>query len=120
MRADWPTGARRCVPHYLAQLLPGEEARTWATMGMAPHSLSSPDGLWKQLNIVRQLNCSGHDLDCYQVGSLDFDFLVEIKLGFPPNPQKVKLFDGGSTATQRWACSHSLSSGLETFLGGQF
>ena len=27
-------------------------------------------------------------LSCYWVGSLDFNFLVEIKLGFPPNPPK--------------------------------
>ena len=31
-------------------------------------------------------------LDCYWVGSLDFIFLVEIKLGLPLNPQEVKLF----------------------------
>ena len=39
-------------------------------------------------------------LNCHWVGSLDFTFLVEIK-----NPQKVKLFAGGSTATKyqlRW------------------
>ena len=29
-------------------------------------------------------------LDCYWVGSLDFNFLVEIQLGFPLNLQKVK------------------------------
>ena len=33
-------------------------------------------------------------------GSLDFNFLVEIKLGFPLNPQTVKLFAGGSTTTK--------------------
>ena len=31
-------------------------------------------------------------LDCYWVGSLDFNLLVEIKLGFPLNPQKVIHF----------------------------
>ena len=31
-------------------------------------------------------------LDCYWVGSLDFNFLVEIKLNFPLNPQKVIHF----------------------------
>ena len=31
-------------------------------------------------------------LDCYWVGSLDFNFLVEFKLGFPLNPQKVIHF----------------------------
>ena len=30
------------------------------------------------------------DLDCYWAGSLDFNFLVEIKLCFPLNPQKVR------------------------------
>ena len=40
-------------------------------------------------------------LDCYWVGPLDFNFLVEIKLGCPINPQKVKLFAGGSTATKK-------------------
>ena len=33
-------------------------------------------------------------LDCCWVVSLDFNFLVEIKLGFPLNPQKVQLFAG--------------------------
>ena len=39
-------------------------------------------------------------LDGYWVGSSDFNFLVEIKLGFPLIPQKVELFAGGSTATK--------------------
>ena len=34
-------------------------------------------------------------LDCYWVGSLDVNFLVEIKLGFPLKPQKVKLWQEG-------------------------
>ena len=38
-------------------------------------------------------------LDCW-VGPLDFNFFVEIKLGFPLTPQKVELFAGGSTATK--------------------
>ena len=33
----------------------------------------------------------GSILGCFWVGSLDFNFLVEIKVGFPLNPQKVKL-----------------------------
>ena len=34
-------------------------------------------------------------LDCYWVGSLDFDFLVEIKLGSPLNsPTVAHLFAG--------------------------
>ena len=41
-------------------------------------------------------------LDCYWVGSLDFNFLVEIKLGFPLNPPKSeKLFAGGSLQQPR-------------------
>ena len=39
-------------------------------------------------------------LDCYWVGSLDFNSLVEIKWWFPLSPQKVELFAGGSTATK--------------------
>ena len=44
-------------------------------------------------------------LDCYWVGSVDFNFLVEI------NPPKVKLFAGGSTATKippakSWGIAH--------------
>ena len=38
-------------------------------------------------------------LDCYWVGSLDFSFW-EIKGFCSLNPQKVKLFTGGSTATK--------------------
>ena len=34
-------------------------------------------------------SCAFH-LYCYWVGSLGFNVLVEIKLGFPLNPQKVK------------------------------
>ena len=40
------------------------------------------------------------NLDCYWVGSLDFNFLVEIK-GFPLNTQKVKLFAGASLQQPR-------------------
>ena len=42
---------------------------------------------------------AGGFLDCYWVGSLDFNFFVEIKLGFPLNPPKSgetkTLFAGG-------------------------
>ena len=37
-------------------------------------------------------------LDCYWGGSLDFNFWLKSKC-FPLSPQKVKLFAGGSTAT---------------------
>ena len=37
----------------------------------------------------------------YWLGSLDFSFLVEIKKGFPLNPQKaIHFVQGGSTATK--------------------
>ena len=40
-------------------------------------------------------------LDCYWVGSFDFNFLVEIKLGFPVNPPKVDHFlQGGRCSNQ--------------------
>ena len=42
-------------------------------------------------------------LDCYWVGSLDFNFSVEFFWGFPLNPPKVKLFAEGSTATKERA-----------------
>ena len=35
---------------------------------------------------------AGTTLACYWVGSLDFNFLVEIRWGFPLNPQKVIHF----------------------------
>ena len=39
--------------------------------------------------------------DCSWVGSLDFHFLLEIKLGFPLKPQEViNLFAEGSTAAE--------------------
>ena len=41
----------------------------------------------------------GHDLDRYWVGSLDFNFFGKYRC-LPLNPQKVKLFAGGSTATK--------------------
>ena len=37
--------------------------------------------------------------DCYWVGSLDFNFLVEIKLGFPLTQTKLNFLHG-STATK--------------------
>ena len=42
----------------------------------------------------------GQTLDCYWVGSVGFNFSGN-QGGFPLNPQKVKLFAGGSTATKK-------------------
>ena len=41
-------------------------------------------------------------LDCYWVGSLDFNCLVEIKGFSTKPPQKVQLVAGGSTATKHF------------------
>ena len=45
-------------------------------------------GRWKEseklaILIGQHVLCCGTLLDCYWVGSLDFNYLVEIKLGFP-------------------------------------
>ena len=55
-------------------------------------------------------------LDCYWVGSLDFHFLVEIK-GVPLNPQKVKLFAAGSTATKLSCALHAKVQPLRQAFG---
>ena len=42
---------------------------------------------------------------CYWVGSLDFNFLVEIRLGFPlDRPTSYSLFAGGSSQQARAVC----------------
>ena len=51
-------------------------------------------------------------LVCYWVGSLDFNFLVEIKLGFPPYPQKVILFLQRGQQQQRMGVKLSMDSPL--------
>ena len=63
-----------------------------------------------KLHIPRASTYVTH-LDCYWVGSLDFDFLVEINLGFPLNPQKVKncLQEGrGSNQDTAWRTRRAL------------
>ena len=49
-------------------------------------------------------------IDCYLVGSLDLIFLGKYR-GFPLNPQKVKLFAGGSFQQPR-----EESTGKESFV----
>ena len=49
---------------------------------------------------------AAQSFDCYPVGSLDFNFLVEIK-GVSTKPPKVKHFAGGSTATKKTGDSTS-------------
>ena len=65
---------------------------------MAAHSRS-----WQDSRLVKPsssaLRTSTSGLDCYWVGSLDFSFL-ENNGFFQLNPQKVKLFARGSTATK--------------------
>ena len=55
-----------------------------------------------QMNISKiRVNRQLSNLDCYWVGSLDFNFLVEIKLGFPLNPpNKLNFLQGGPCSNQ--------------------
>ena len=59
---------------------------------------------------------------CYWVGSLDFNFLIEIKLGFPLNPQKVIHFlQGGQhqpSSKRSPEASRCLPRAARTVVGG--
>ena len=60
------------------------------------------------------------DLTVCWVGSLDFHFLIEVKVGFPLNPKSETFRRGGSAATKStdgfWGFTHSLNSSLKSLL----
>ena len=77
-----------------AILIPGVEKSSQVVRGArgaAGWPLPIPKGdLWGFVGVA---------LDCYWVGSLHFNFFGKSR-AFPLNPQKVKLFAEGSTATK--------------------
>ena len=89
-------------------------------------------------NLLGHQGHKGQKLDCYWLGSLDFNLLVEIKLGCPLNrARRVKLFAGGKSKAKLpgkdvWAekdgqcerfgnksCSDILMGGTGCFLTGE-
>ena len=68
--------------------------------GKWKHGLKSAVPWWFNIDPQPYVQTSPSALDCYWVGSLDFNFIGN-QVGFSTKPQKVKLFTQGSRQQPR-------------------
>ena len=73
-----------------SETVKGKRVRGLSGFNLPSHCLN-PQTTLKNGAVPKTYGVVSHffRLHCYWVGSFDFHFLVEIKLGFPLNPQKV-------------------------------